>query len=268
MNSFTNSKTLIVGIDSQIGTTLAGFLVDRGLDVYGTTRKLEKTGEKKFYFDLLKPTDSLPLPSFDFVIICAAVTNIAECEDARERSELINVTNTIALIDRCLASDCFVIYPSSNAVFDGTAAFNRHDDEPRPRSMYGRFKLAIEDHIAKTSSVNAAVLRFTKIVGKRTPFLRTWLENAEKGLEIKAYQDSFFSPLPIEEAVAAIFTVMEKRRPGLFQLGGNQEITYLDYARSLFAGDPAKLALLKPARQPEPKPYFNHHNSLARRLLD
>lgn len=266
MNSSHDAKILIVGIDSQIGAALAGLLAAKGMDVFGTTRKAGNTGEKIFYLDLLEPNDSLVLERFDFAVICAAITNVTECEDAPERSEQVNLTNTVKLIDRCLLSDCFVIYPSSNAVFDGTKAFNSRDDEPRPRSAYGRLKLAVEDHIASNLPDNAAVLRFTKIVAKRSPFLQSWRENIDKGREINAYRDKFFSPLPIEDAVAAIFTIMSKRRPGLFQLGGTEEISYFDYARALFADDPAKLALVKPVNQPEPKSYFNHYNSLVTRL--
>jgi dTDP-4-dehydrorhamnose reductase len=266
LNSSHDAKILIVGIDSQIGAALAGFLATKGMNVFGTTRNADRTDARTFYFDLLESGNALALENFVFVVICAAITDIMECEEAPERSELVNVTNTIKLIDRCNSSGSFVIYPSSNAVFDGTKAFNRHDDVPRPLSKYGGCKLAVEDHIARHSPGNAAVLRFTKIITERSPFLRSWRENAEKGHAIRAFTDKFFSPVPIDDAVAAIFRVMEKRRPGLFQLGGKEEISYFDYARALFANDPAKLALVQPVNQPEPKPYFNHHNSLVTRL--
>jgi len=261
-----DSKILIIGIDSQLGTALAEFLVGKNVNAYGTTKSNKGTDEKTYYFDFLRSDNSLPLTYFNFVVICAAITNIEECEKNKTNSRLINVTKTIELIDRCLTSGCFVIYPSSNAVFDGTKAFNHHDDEPMPISMYGKFKLEVEDYIASKSRGNTAVIRFTKIISKRSPFLRTWLENAEKGFEINVYRDKLLSPVSIEDAVAAIYMMLEKRCPGLFQLGGTDEVTYFDYARALFAGDPTKLKLLRPINQPEPKPYFNYHNSLVTRL--
>jgi len=257
---------LIIGIDSQLGAALAEFLVRKNMDVYGTTKNNKNTDEKTYYFNFLKSDNFLPLIDFSFIVICAAITSIEECENNKTYSRLINVTKTIELIDRCLTIGCFVMYPSSNAVFDGTKAFNHHDDEPMPISMYGKFKLEIEDYIASKSRGNTAVIRFTKIISRRSPFLRTWLENAEKGLEINVYQDKLLSPVSIEDTVAAIHMVLEKRCSGLFQLGGTDEVTYFDYARALFAGDPTKLKLLRPINQPEPKPYFNYHNSLVTRL--
>jgi dTDP-4-dehydrorhamnose reductase len=268
LESIAGANTLIVGIDSQISIALAEFLTNQQGNVFGTTRKKENVSDNVFYLNLADSRISLPERSFDFVVVCASVTNILECENFPKKSELVNVTNTIKLIDDCFARGGFVIYPSSNAVFDGSKAFNRHDDEPRPNSMYGRFKLAVEKHVINNAHGNAAVLRFTKIMTNRSPLFQGWHEDANKGREIRAYGDKFFSPLAMEDAVDAIFTVMKKQRSGVFQLGGRDEVSYFDYARALFASDPAKLALIHSINQPEPKPYFNHHNSLARWLPD
>jgi dTDP-4-dehydrorhamnose reductase len=259
-------RILIIGIDSQLGAALAEFLVSKNVDVYGTTKNNKDIDEKTYYFDFLELENSLPLSFFNFVVVCAGITNIKECEENKNISRLINVTKTVELIGWCLNSGCFVIYPSSNAVFNGTKAFNHHDDEPMPISMYGKFKLEVEDYIARNSRGNAAVIRFTKIISKRSPFLRSWLENVEKGLEISVYRDKVLSPVSVEDAVEAIYIVLERRCPGLFQLGGSDEVTYFDYACALFAGHPEKLKLLRPVDQPELKPYFNHHNSLVTRL--
>jgi dTDP-4-dehydrorhamnose reductase len=261
-----DKRTLIVGINSQMGAGLAERLASENLPFFGTTRNIDNVSDQVIYFDLLDSDVSLPLQDFDFVIVCSAVTNIAECEYQLEKSKRVNVTKTIQLIDRCLANGCFVIYPSSNAVFDGTVPFNLPGDQPNPKSMYGFFKLAVEEHITKNADGNAAIVRFTKIITHQSPFLRSWRENAKMGSEITAFQDKFFSPIPIEDVVTTLYMLMIKRRAGVFQLGGAEEISYLDYARQVFAGDPTALDLLKAVEQPEPKSFFNYYNSLATRL--
>ena len=86
------------------------------------------------------------------------------------------------------------------------------------------------------------------------------------GSGIAAFQDKFFSPIPIGDAVTTLYMIMKKRRAGLFQLGGTEEISYFDYARQVFAGDPTALSLLKAVKQSEPKSFFNHYNSLVAQL--
>jgi dTDP-4-dehydrorhamnose reductase len=266
LNSLLNSKTLIVGVNSQLGACLAEFLQKNEFEVQGTTRRSAQVSENTLYFDLLD-SDCASIPgAFDYVVICAGITNITACEENREKCELVNVDNTIKLIEHFRTRGSFVVFPSSNAVFDGSTPFNNADEPPNPISNYGKFKRAVEDYIALNSAENAAVIRLTKIINKRSPFLRDWLSSAAKGLEINAFNDKIFSPLPIEDAVEGIVDLMKTRRPGLFQLGGSKEVTYYDYAKALFANDPKKLELVRPIHQLESKPYFNHHNSLTKRM--
>ena len=93
---------------------------------------------------------------FDCVIICAAITNIAECEENPNLCKKINLINTIRLIDNVIANDSFVIFLSSSAVFDGTQSFYKHTDETNPISEYGKCKNFVEEHIKK-NNVNILV---------------------------------------------------------------------------------------------------------------
>ena len=140
---------LIVGIDGQIGSALATDLRSRGVVVQGTSRKTKCLNETVSFLNLDDQPPELPYAKFSHVVICAGMTNIETCEHNQALCQEINVSGTIALIDRCLESGCFVVYPSSNAVFDGTQAFNKHDDPPNPKSAYGRAKLAIETHLVR-----------------------------------------------------------------------------------------------------------------------
>jgi dTDP-4-dehydrorhamnose reductase len=261
-----NIKVLVVGSDGQIGSGLLSFLTSRGHSAHGTTRKHANVRDTVFHFDLEQPWTDLPLSEFTHVVICAGVTSIAACEDGPEACEAINVTHTIALIDRCLENDCFVIFLSSNAVFDGTKPFNRYDDTPNPRSKYGAFKLAVENHLSKNRGNRAAVLRVTKVTGDDTPFLRRWREDARQGAEIIAYSERLLAPIPLDKVLEVMLELITKRQTGIFQIGGADEISYLDHAREMFRGDPRALALIKPTEGPAPASHENHHNSLAPRL--
>lgn len=122
---------------------------------------------------------------------------------------------------------CLLTYPATN---------------PTPNPCTDFFKLPVEEHITKNADGNAAIVRFTKIITHEPPFLRSWQEHAKIGSEIVAFQDKFFSPIPIEDAVTTLYMIMRKRRAGLFQLGGVEAISYFDYARQVFAGDSTALA--------------------------
>ncbi len=259
---------LIVGIDSRIGRALAADLQQRGITVHGTSRKTQNLSESVSLLDLGAAPPDIPYERFAHVVICAGMTNIDACEDNQTLCQEVNISATIALIDRCLARGCFVVFPSSNAVFDGTRPFNRHDDAPDPKSMYGRAKLAVENHMTGASQSKTAVVRFTKVMPPDGGIVEKWRSDAAQGKPITVYEDKLFSPISMENTVRALHLVMSREQPGIFQAGGEREITYSDFARQVFAHEPDILKLLRPVPEPPGKPYFNRHNSLITHLPD
>ena len=240
-----SKKILIVGIDSEIGSELKKLTLDNGFKVEGTSRRKEFVSKKITFFDLEEPNFESIDNHFDCVIICAAITNIAECEENPNLCKKINLINTIRLIDNVIANDSFVIFLSSSAVFDGTQSFYKHTDETNPISEYGKCKNSVEEHIKNYVNKKGCVLRFTKVISKETPFIKRWESESEKGLFIKAYSNKFISTISIESAVSAIQLLINTKKSGIFQLGGSEEVSYFNYAQSYFRGRPNTLKLIK-----------------------
>jgi dTDP-4-dehydrorhamnose reductase len=114
-------KILIIGQDSQIGSFLKKKL--KNFNLYGTTRHKDRVSTKTLFFDLEEPTFQIDFSRFDAAIICASVTNLQKCNQKIEECERINVQNTIKLIDILSSHNCFSVFLSSNAVFDGKKPF-------------------------------------------------------------------------------------------------------------------------------------------------
>lgn len=231
-------NVLVIGVNSQIGSELFKKLKKESYNVYGTTRKAEKTEEDFLYFDLSKPNFDTDLTKYDCVVICAAITNIAQCESDPDTCEQINSINTIALIDKCVKSKCFVIFLSTNAVFDGKKPFYKHTDTTGPVSKYGEFKLTVEQYIQDLPSNSACVLRLTKVISDNTPLIQNWKTDAESGKLIKAYSNRFISPVYIKDVIDSIFLLINHKQNGIFQLGGSEEISFYEYAIKIFSAEP------------------------------
>lgn len=261
-------QVLIVGAEGQIGAALHASLLRQGVPVLGTTRQRARADAALradlraglCYFDLAEPDGALALDGVGAVVVCAAISNIAQCDNEAERCERINVRHTIALMERCAAAGCFIVFLSSNAVFDGAQPFYANTDTPAPVNNYGRFKLAVERHLQAAG--NAAVVRLTKVVGPGNPLLERWQREAAAGTPITAFRNKLLSPVPLERVVEALCGVIRWREAGLFQLGGAEELSFYDYARQFFAGQPAALALLRAADDPAAPSGFPTHNSL------
>jgi len=236
---------LIVGIDSEIGSELKKLTLKNDFNVEGTSRRNNLIHKKKSFFDLQEPNFASIDKHFDCVIICAAMTNIAECEENPNLCKRVNLINTIGLIDNAVANDSFVIFLSSNAVFDGTQSYYKHTDETNPITEYGKCKKAVEDHIKNNINKKGCVIRFTKVISKKTPFIKRWESESEKGLFIKAYSNKLISAISIGSVVSAIQLLINTKKSGIFQLGGSEEVSYFNYAQSYFKGRPDSLKLIK-----------------------
>jgi dTDP-4-dehydrorhamnose reductase/SAM-dependent methyltransferase len=259
--SFPHS-VLIVGGDSPIGAALAERLRGEGWSVATTSRHAERCGGAVLHFDLAAGSHALPLAQFGSVVLCAAVSSMARCEQEAAECERLNVHNTLKLAEDSLAAGCFVVFLSSTAVFDGSKAFAGPDEPPAPASNYGRFKLAVEQRLLDKAPARAAILRIGKVIGPRTPFLQQWEAAAAAGQPVRAFTNKLLSPLPLEQAVDGLLRLLEARQGGLYQLGGEGELSFYEFAQRWFAGRPDALRLIEATRDASAPPGPALHNSL------
>ena len=237
-------NVLIIGVDSQIGIALKNYLTTKKITVFGTTRKKENTNLNTYYFDLEKPDFEIFTKKFSSVVVCAATTNIAECEKDPQKHQAINVTNTIKTIEKLAQNNSFVIYLSSNAVFDGEKAFYKNNDKTCPTTLYGKFKTEVEEYLTTKLENNSCVLRLTKVITKNTPFIERWKSEASAGKSIRTFTNRFLSPVDIENVVDNIQVLIEQKRTGIYQYGGSEEISYTEYAKRYFQNDKSALELI------------------------
>jgi len=236
-------KILIIGIDSEIGHALKKLLLQNGFIVEGTSRKKNQLPNGVSFFDLKEPSFKFIDKHFDCVIICAAITNISECEKQSFESEKVNVKNTIKLIVNATKNNSFVVFLSSNSVFDGTKPFYKHTDKTNPKNQYGKFKNSVEEFIKNNK--DACILRLTKVISKKTPIIKNWENQLAQGNSIVAYTNKFLSPVSIDNVVNSIQILINKKQNGIFQLGGSKEVSYFEFAQSYFKKSPNLLKLIK-----------------------
>lgn len=260
--SDSESKLLIVGIDGAIGSKLFSTFLTYGWAVYGTSRDKSKTSSRIRFLDLKSPNLDLQNEQFSVAIICAAITSIYTCEENPSESRDINVIGTIALIDSLLQSGTFVVFLSTNAIFDGSKSFSSVTDTPNPLNKYGSFKLEVEEHLLKKKAAHFAILRLTKLVTNQTKFIVAWNLLLEQGNSILAFSNRMLSPITMEEIESAISSIIKTKQTGVFHLGGQVELSYFDFAKKYFGGQPISLSLIRDCIDPLIPPNQIQHSSL------
>ena len=262
-----DNKILVLGSDGFLGNSLYLNLLDNGsFDVIGTSRKIQ---EKEF-FDL-NQRHEINFSEYDAVIFLAGMTSIQECEKFPELAYKTNYTSTIRTINECVNAGCFVIFLSTNCVFSGKKSFYNVNDHKDPSSIYGKCKDAVEKWVTERHPENVAILRLTKVVPlEGVPlFAQRWVSEIKENGHTDVYTNHFLSPVNEYEVFDALILLLMTKRKGIFQLGGQTELSYADYAKEYFMNDENSLRCLNFIEKGNGinfnslKTVLPHHNNLA-----
>lgn len=236
---------LLVGGDSEVGAATHRYLSTRGQPAFATTRRPDRASRDHLLLDLSAPLDDWEPPTGTrAACIFAAIARLADCARDPAGSARINVTQTLALVDRLLARGIYVLFLSTNQVFDGLTPHTPADAPPSPVSEYGRQKARVEAalraHVDNGAPI--AILRLAKVVSPDMALIRDWIDALSRGRPIRSFHDMMLAPTPTDLVVRAIAALLEDRAAGIFQLTGPRDISYADVgahiARRLGA-DPA-----------------------------
>ncbi|MFA5158889.1 MAG: sugar nucleotide-binding protein [Candidatus Omnitrophota bacterium] len=246
---------LVVGGDGLIGRRLA---VDatRFADrvVVSSHRPLLQTG--KLFLDLAAGTDRSVLVSVaaDVVFLCAAMTSMQFCHDNPDLSRQTNVNGTVRLASELVKLGCFIVFLSSNAVFDGNTEKPDEDSLYCPTTEYGRQKVSTEQQLMALSenSGSVAIVRLSKVLTSVSGTSAEFVKHLKAGEPCPAFDNLRLSPVSLSYVVDALLAVANARHPGIFHLSGAEEMTYADFARRLASYTGADPALVRPLSSESP----------------
>ncbi len=219
---------LIVGIDSQIGSHLAEHLTGLGWTVYGTSRHISKN-PMVFYVDLSNIEKSPVFPSVDVAFLCAAETSQINCAQDPEGSEIINVASPFVLARQLVADGAFVVFLSSNAVFDGKTSFRREDERVSPQTTYGQQKARAEQLLLDLGG-RIAICRLAKVFFPGLPLLEGWRKSLACGDAIRPFSDMVVAPVSMDIVRQSLARMAEVQCGGIFHLSGSRDVTYAELA--------------------------------------
>lgn len=181
---------LITGANGFVGKYIAKDLADKGFKITAIVRKKEWGHPNiKFIESSLEDIDALGLnkDSFDFVIHSAAKLAMYD-----KRGDLAkgNIELTKIILDFFKDSSCYFIYFSSVQAFGPTGEREvSENDNPKPTTDYGKFKLKTEK-IVEESGLKYSILRLGNVSGQKKGMLES-IENILEGKGVLNKLQSF-----------------------------------------------------------------------------
>ena len=240
-------KVMVVGADGLLGRSLSEQFRNAGHRVFGTTRRSPSVSEgANIFLDLAADPSAWPdLPSVDVAVICAAVASIKSCADDPVESARVNVDATIALAERLADRGSYVLFVSSNQIFDGSIPLIDRAAPYCPVSEYGRQKAAAEAALLAMTA-NVAVVRLSKVLTPTQPMLLSWCASLRASDTIRPFSDFTLAPVSVEHVISLIAAVVNNRELGVFQLSGGHDVSYVELACTIAMRAGADRRLVRP----------------------
>lgn len=160
---FPQMKILITGATGLLGRHLMKVLSDSEVYGWGFSRaagrisKVDITNTEEILSELARIKPSI-------IIHCAAIRSPDLASADPERTDSINVKSTETLAKWAKENDSFLLYISTDYIFDGTNPPYKPNSKPNPLNFYGRSKLEGEKALWSTGH-NGGVLRIPILYG-------------------------------------------------------------------------------------------------------
>ncbi len=170
------------------------------------------------------------------VIIAAAVTGIAQCENEKEYARACNVEGTLELIRQISQEELKPIFFSSDYVFDGVEGGYTEDAPLRPLDEYGAQKAEVERRFSEVCNGDCLIIRPCKLFGLKKgdgTLLDEMANNLSQGLPVRAAYDQWFCPIWIHDFSRAVLALQTRRITGTVHLCTAKPVSRLDLALAM-----------------------------------
>lgn len=222
-------KFLITGSSGQLAKAFINTFNKDSIDYLAPTeQELDITNQSKIanIFTEYKP---------NFIINCAAYTNVEKAEQDPTTAYLINKTSVSYLTEETKRINAKFIHFSTDYVFDGKKNdFYTESDIPNPLNEYGKTKLAGEEEALKYS--NSLVCRLSWVIGNgQQNFLYKLSNWVQEHNTIKVSDDEISVPCFTFDIVKYILIALDNNLNGLYHLTNSSKASRyelaLEYAR-------------------------------------
>jgi len=178
--------------------------------------------------DLSKIAPILDTVEPAWVINCAALANLEDCEADPDSARRLNVDLPAQLARACWDRGLHFVHISTDAVFDGEKdSPYTEDDAPNPLGVYAQTKLegekaALGEH---PRCIVARVNFYGWSLGGRRSLAEFFVNNLMNQKSMSGFTDVMFCPMLVNDTARTIIKMLSKNLSGLYHLVGTEAMS-------------------------------------------
>lgn len=223
---------LITGGEGFIGSYLLNYFKNH-YKVIGTVIEKEKESQLLKKMDITDKNEVFKLIKRirpEIIIHTAGIKDVKFCENNIKTAKLVNEEGTSNVAEAAAETGSFLIYLSTDYVFDGKKGNYTEKNKPKPITVYGRTKLGGEVAI-KEKCKSYAICRSSGVYAKAGKNIATFilgeLQNKRKQ---NYFTDVFNSPTYIESLANMLSKIAKLKKTGIYHLAGSERISRYEMA--------------------------------------
>ena len=239
-------KFLVTGATGQLGRETVLALQAAGEDVTGVGRQ---------DIDLARPetvAERIAVQRADWVIHCAAYTQVDRAEEEREQAFQINRDGAEAVAEGVASYGGRLLHVSTDFVFDGKQSRPYVEEDPaHPLGVYGQSKWEGEQAV-RARIPDAIILRTAWVYGRHGHnFVKTMLRLAAERDELRVVDYQIGTPAWTADITRALLALIQAEASGVFNFTNEGVASWYDFASAIIAtgrdlGLPLKVKKLSP----------------------
>ncbi len=238
-----------------MGSKVAQVALARGDEVFSGYAHNEPEFGRGVKFDLLDPAGILDLVDRmrpDVIVHSAALTDVDRCEREKELAYKMNVEGTRAIAKAAEDAGSFLVYISTDYVFDGLAGMYREDDSPAPVSYYGYSKL-LGEQFCRGCIARTCVIYGSRPASGKVNFALWLINSLRSGKEVRVVTDQFITPTLNTNLAEMVLEAADRRLCGVYNMAGATRLSRYDFAIELAKAFDLDRDLLRRSRMEDMK---------------
>jgi len=230
-------RIAVTGHKGQIATALLEKAHETNVEIFSIGRPELDMAEPSSIRHMLKNI------AVDAIVSAAAYTAVDRAENEPETAFAVNAEGAGAVAEVAASLDIPILHLSTDYVFSGDKTSNYEEtDAPAPLSVYGRSKLAGEQHVAQIAA-NHAIIRTSWVYSPfGANFVKTMLRLAETRNVLRVVDDQIGSPTSALDIAGALLAIAQRlvgdtdpALRGVFHMTGTGRASWADFATEIFA---------------------------------
>lgn len=231
-------RILILGVSGFIGNALYKELCSY-FKVFGTYRTPNNQLEKNHqFFNYNFEEDDI----YEILDIAKPSIIISSVRGDFSKQVLLHEH----LCEYVLSKKIKLIFLSSANVFDAYSKYPSYeDDKTLSNSIYGHFKIKIENMLLRLPKKHIVIIRLPMVFGSQSPREQEILQNIKNNEPVEVFPNLVMNVTNYDKLTQQVHYLINRNKHGVFHLGSNDLVHHDDFIKEMVEIITSKKAIFK-----------------------